>query len=249
MSKKSVRSSFVSSVIRRPRESSRRQLVERAQVRRLPAERGPVVHELERDLAAAEVDLHGALDRLEDLITRFPARACPPRPSAPQPNGQTRDAPMPTQRPAESGDTRPRSTSRATRERRLARRTSRASWLVLYFYPKDNTPGCTREAQDFTEAAARLKKLGARWSASPRTRSRATPVPGQVRHRVPAPQRPELETHRAYGAWGKKTMYGKEVEGTIRSTFLVAPDGKIAEAWRSVKVDGHVEKVIAPCSG
>src|SRR5580698_9644160 len=86
-------------------------------------------------------------------------------------------------------------------------------WLVLYFYPKDDTPGCTREAQGFCEAAARLAKLGAR------------------------------------GAGGTKTLYGRKFEGTIRSTFLVAPDGTIARAWRGVKVDGHVDAVIAQLAG
>jgi peroxiredoxin Q/BCP len=56
---------------------------------------------------------------------------------------------------------------------------------------------------------------------------------------------PGLVAHRAYGAWGTKMMYGKSVQGVIRSTFLVSPQGKIARAWRGVKVDGHVEKVIA----
>jgi peroxiredoxin Q/BCP len=55
---------------------------------------------------------------------------------------------------------------------------------------------------------------------------------------------PDLSVHRAYGAFGEKTMYGKKVEGVIRSTFLIGPDGKVARVWRSVKVDGHVAKVL-----
>jgi len=119
-------------------------------------------------------------------------------------------------------------------------------WLVLYFYPKDNTPGCTREAQDFTRAAARLKKLGAEVVGISKDSVKSH---CGFKEKIDIGFRllsdPELVTHRAYGAWGKKVMYGKEVEGVIRSTFLVAPDGKLAKAWRSVKVDGHVEKVIA----
>ena len=119
-------------------------------------------------------------------------------------------------------------------------------WLVVYFYPRDNTPGCTREAHDFTAALPRLKKLG----ASVVGISKDTPAShAGFRDKCdigfPLLSDKSLETHRAYGAWGKKTMYGKEVEGTIRSTFLVSPSGEIAEAWKSVKVDGHVEKVIA----
>ncbi len=119
-------------------------------------------------------------------------------------------------------------------------------WLVLYFYPKDNTPGCTREAQDFTKAGARLKKLGAEVVGVSRDSVKSH---GGFKDKVGIGFRllsdPELAVHRAYGAWGKKVMYGKEVEGVIRSTFLVQPDGKLAKAWRSVKVDGHVDKVIA----
>jgi len=119
-------------------------------------------------------------------------------------------------------------------------------WLVVYFYPKDNTPGCTREAQDFTRAAARLKKLGAEVVGISKDSAKSH---GGFKEKIGIGFRllsdPELVTHKAYGAWGKKVMYGKEVEGVIRSTFLVAPDGKLAKVWRSVKVDGHVDKVIA----
>jgi len=119
-------------------------------------------------------------------------------------------------------------------------------WLVVYFYPKDNTPGCTREAQDFTKAAARLKKLGAEVVGVSKDSVKSH---GGFKEKIGIGFRllsdPDLVTHKAYGAWGKKVMYGKEVEGVIRSTFLVAPDGKLAKVWRSVKVDGHVDKVIA----
>lgn len=119
-------------------------------------------------------------------------------------------------------------------------------WLIVYFYPKDNTPGCTREAQDFTKAAACLKKLGAEVVGISRD---SVKTHCGFKEKIGIGFRllsdPELVTHRAYGAWGKKVMYGKEVEGVIRSTFLVGPEGKLLKAWRSVKVDGHVEKVLA----
>ncbi len=119
-------------------------------------------------------------------------------------------------------------------------------WLVVYFYPKDSTPGCTREAQDFTKAAARLKKLGAAvLGVSKDSVKSHCSFRDKIGIKFPLLSDPELELHRAYGAWGKKVMYGKEVEGVIRSTFLVGPDGTIARAWRGVKVDGHVDKVIA----
>jgi peroxiredoxin Q/BCP len=122
----------------------------------------------------------------------------------------------------------------------------KGKWLILYFYPKDNTPGCTREAQDFTKAAARLKKLGAEVVGVSRDSVKShTGFKEKIRIGFRLLSDPDLVTHRAYGAWGKKVMYGKEVEGVIRSTFLVGPDGTLVQAWRSVKVDGHVDKVLA----
>jgi peroxiredoxin Q/BCP len=120
-------------------------------------------------------------------------------------------------------------------------------WLVLYFYPKDSTPGCTREAQDFTgkDTLARLKKLGAEVAGVSKDsiKSHCT-FRDKFAIKFPLLSDPDLTVHKAYGAFGEKTMYGKKVEGVIRSTFLVGPDGKIAKVWRSVKVDGHVAKVL-----
>ncbi|HEY8086998.1 MAG TPA: peroxiredoxin [Polyangiaceae bacterium] len=119
-------------------------------------------------------------------------------------------------------------------------------WLVLYFYPRDNTPGCTREAQDFTKAVARLKKLGAEVVGVSKDSVKShCGFKEKIGIGFRLLSDPELAAHRAYGAWGKKVMYGKQVEGVIRSTFLVAPDGKVARSWGGVKVDGHVDKVIA----
>jgi peroxiredoxin Q/BCP len=118
-------------------------------------------------------------------------------------------------------------------------------WLVLYFYPKDSTPGCTREGQEFSKAAARLKKLGAEVVGVSRDsiKSHCT-FKDKFGISLPLLSDPDKKTHEAYGAWGMKTMYGKKVEGVIRSTFLVSPDGKLAKVWKGVKVDGHVEKVL-----
>jgi len=119
-------------------------------------------------------------------------------------------------------------------------------WLVLYFYPRDNTPGCTREAQDFTSAAARLKKMGAAVVGVSKDSIKShCGFKEKIGITFPLLSDPDLKAHKAFGAWGTKTMYGKKVEGTIRSTFLVGPDGTLARSWSSVKVDGHVDKVIA----
>ncbi len=119
-------------------------------------------------------------------------------------------------------------------------------WLVIYFYPKDNTPGCTREAQAFSAAAERLAKMGAYVvGVSKDSVKTHCGFRDKIGISFPLLSDPDLAVHRAYGAWGEKTMYGKKVQGVIRSTFLIAPDGKIARAWRGVKVDGHVDKVTA----
>ncbi len=118
-------------------------------------------------------------------------------------------------------------------------------WLVLYFYPKDNTSGCTREAKEFTESLARFKRLGAVVAGvSPDS----TASHGRFREKhglkVLLLSDPEKETLRAFGAWGKKKMAGREYEGVIRSTVLVDPEGKVARHWPKVKVQGHVEEVL-----
>jgi peroxiredoxin Q/BCP len=118
--------------------------------------------------------------------------------------------------------------------------------LVLYFYPRDSTPGCTREAIAFSESLARFTAAGARVVGVSKDSVKSH---GSFRDKysltIPLLSDPDLALHRAFGAWGEKTMYGKKVEGTIRSTFVIGPDGKIATVFPSVKVDGHVEKVLA----
>jgi thioredoxin-dependent peroxiredoxin len=118
--------------------------------------------------------------------------------------------------------------------------------LVLYFYPRADTPGCTREAQAFSQlsakfAAAHTAILGV--SADPVTAQDAF----KAKYRLSIPLASD-EQHRmltAYGVWGKKSMYGKTFMGVVRTTFLIGPDGRIARTWATVKVDGHAEDVLA----
>ena len=117
--------------------------------------------------------------------------------------------------------------------------------LVLYFYPKDNTPGCTREAQAFTKLARDFSKAGAAVvGVSKDSVASHCGFRDKLALKIPLLSDPELAVHKAYGAYGEKTMYGKKTIGVIRSTFLIDGKGKIARAWSSVKVDGHAESVL-----
>lgn len=118
--------------------------------------------------------------------------------------------------------------------------------LVLYFYPRADTPGCTREAIAFSALTKAFAKAGTAVLGVS-----ADPVPAQdafkAKHRLTIPLASD-ETRKmleAYGVWGKKSMYGKTFMGIVRTTFLIAPDGKIARVWNNVKVDGHAEDVLA----
>lgn len=122
--------------------------------------------------------------------------------------------------------------------------------LVVYFYPRDNTPGCTREAQAFRDAQKQLKKLGVNVLGISRD-SIAAHCKFRDDHDLNFPllSDPDATVHKKYGAWGEKTLYGKKTTGVIRSTFVVGPDGKVKKAFSNVKVDGHVEKVLAALAG
>jgi peroxiredoxin Q/BCP len=117
---------------------------------------------------------------------------------------------------------------------------------VLYFYPKDNTPGCTTEACDFRDAAKDIAKAGLTvLGVSPDSiKSHQGFIAKQsLNFTLLADQEHVLAGK--LGVWAEKVNYGKTYMGIVRSTFLVGPDGVIAREWRSVKVDGHVAEVLA----
>lgn len=120
----------------------------------------------------------------------------------------------------------------------------RGKWLVLYFYPKDNTSGCTREAVDFTQALPILKSLGAEVLGISRD-SPASHKKFTEKHslEIKLASDADHKVTEAYGAWALKKMYGKESYGVMRSTFLIDPQGKVAHAWKKVSVQGHAEAV------
>ncbi len=120
----------------------------------------------------------------------------------------------------------------------------RGQWVVLYFYPKDDTPGCTRESCDFRDAYGVFAELGAvvfGVSAD----DEASHQHFAAKYNLPFPLLIDAGAGvaRAYGVWGTKNLYGKISEGIRRQTCLIDPEGKIVRAWRSVKVEGHVQAV------
>lgn len=117
--------------------------------------------------------------------------------------------------------------------------------LVLFFYPKADTPGCTREAIAFSGLRERFKR-----AATDVLGVSADPMKAQAafkkKHGLTVGLASD-DTHRmlkAYGVWGEKSMYGRTFMGIVRSTFLVGPDGRIARIWSPVKVEGHAEEVL-----
>lgn len=117
-------------------------------------------------------------------------------------------------------------------------------WVVLYFYPKDDTPGCTKEACSFRDSMESLSGLGAVvLGASADDAARHRRFAEKYGLNFPLLVDPDLTLLRAYGAWGEKQSFGRRHIGVLRKTFLIAPDGTIARVWESVKPDGHAEEV------
>jgi peroxiredoxin Q/BCP len=119
-------------------------------------------------------------------------------------------------------------------------------WTVLYAYPKDSTPGCTTEACDFRDRNAALKKLGARIYGISRDAAKSHQnFIAKQNLNFPLLSDPDTELLKPLGAFGKKIMYGKEVLGIIRSTFLLDPEGVVRHVWPKVRVKDHAEEVLA----
>lgn len=126
----------------------------------------------------------------------------------------------------------------------------RGKTLVLYFYPKDSTPGCTRQAQAFEVAKQKLAKRGAAVvGVSKDSLKSHCSFKEKYELSFPLLSDPDLAVQRAYGVYGEKMMYGKKIMGTIRSTFVIDAKGKIAKVFSPVKVDGHADEVLAAVQG
>jgi peroxiredoxin Q/BCP len=126
---------------------------------------------------------------------------------------------------------------------RLADR--RGSWTVVYFYPADDTPGCTKEACQFRDLNGDLNGMDAEiWGVSPD--GAGSHAAFRAKFGLPFTLLSDVDHAVAerYGAWGEKVSYGKTYVGLIRSSFLVGPDGRLAHVWPTVKADGHAQQVL-----
>ena len=120
----------------------------------------------------------------------------------------------------------------------------KGKWAVLYFYPKDDTPGCTTEACEFTDGIAEFEGLNAVvLGCSPDSPEKHRKFIAKHHLGVRLLSDPEHKMMETYGAWGEKNMYGKITVGVIRSTVIVDPEGLVPHRWKRVTSKGHAEKV------
>ena len=145
----------------------------------------------------------------------------------------------------QEGDEAPLFEAEAQDEQRVSLRKLRGSPVVLFFYPKDDTPGCTKEACGFRDEYAAFREAGAEVLG--------VSVDGVKSHRkfsdkfelpFPLVADPEKKIVQEYGVWGEKRFMGRKYQGTHRVTFLIGPDGRIAKIWPAVKPVGHAAEVL-----
>jgi len=118
-------------------------------------------------------------------------------------------------------------------------------WAIVYFYPKDNTTGCTLEARNFSQSVDDFKKVNTHIiGISPDSTESHKKFESKNDLKINLLSDPEHKTLKEYDVWKTKKMYGKEYMGVVRSTFLIDPEGKVAHFWPKVKVAGHIEDVM-----
>jgi peroxiredoxin Q/BCP len=143
------------------------------------------------------------------------------------------------------GDTAP-AFDMPTDDGRVSLAALKGQWVVLYFYPKDDTPGCTTEAQAFTALAGDFAKAGAVVVGVSRdTAAKHGKFRKKYDLNVLLGSDEDGSVTEAYGVWVEKSLYGRQYMGIERATFLIGPDGAIRQVWRKVKVAGHAEAVLA----
>lgn len=118
--------------------------------------------------------------------------------------------------------------------------------VVLYFYPRDGTPGCTKEACSFRDAELEIRAEGAE-ILGVSTDTAESHQQFREKHGLPFPLLVDADASvaTAYGAWGEKTLYGRKSIGMTRSTFIIGPDGKLLKVWKRARAEGHGEAVLA----
>lgn len=129
-------------------------------------------------------------------------------------------------------------------EKKICLKDFRGKWVVLYFYPKDNTSGCTKEAMDFTNHLQKFKKLDAVIiGISPDPPKSHANFAAKHKLKIILLSDPEHTVLMQYGVWQKKKLYGREYHGVVRTTYLIDQDGRIVHVWDKVKVNGHAADV------
>jgi peroxiredoxin Q/BCP len=121
----------------------------------------------------------------------------------------------------------------------------KGKWKVVYFYPKDNTPGCTLEARDFSQHLKEFEKQNTSIiGISPDSKESHKKFQDKHNLKINLLSDPEHNTLKQYGVWKPKKMFGKEYMGVVRSTFLVDSEGKVIHIWPKVKVTGHADEIL-----
>lgn len=125
----------------------------------------------------------------------------------------------------------------------------KGKWVLVYFYPNDDTPGCTKEACSFRDNFAEFKKRGVTvLGISKNTVKSHTKFANKYSLNFPILSDESLETIKAYGAWGRKKFMGREFEGTFRNSYLINPKGEIVKTYEGVKPDKHVTEILEDVS-
>ena len=143
------------------------------------------------------------------------------------------------------GDKAPEFTLKDANEKEVSLKDFRGKWIVLYFYPKDNTPGCTIEAIDFTALKKEFEKKNAviLGVSKDNCKSHQKFIDGK-KLTIMLLSDEDTKVNQKYGVWRLKKFMGREYMGTHRSTFLIDPKGKIAKIWEGVSPDGHAKEVL-----
>ncbi len=146
---------------------------------------------------------------------------------------------------SDSGYPAPDFSANASNGSRVSLSDLRGQWVILYFYPKDDTPGCTKEACGFRDSSTRLAGMGAVvLGCSPDDLKAHDKFITKYDLPFILISDPDHTVAEAYGVWKEKNMYGKKIMGIERTTFLISPESKVVKTWKRVKVDGHVDEII-----